>query len=187
MINNNKTCSYIIKIFLSFFWWIQNFIIIIYEEKTAHIHRQTERELLGTTTMMMMGEAYSSCCMCSSSGSIIGDRWLPIFSARWTSSEKKKTMQFFRSSRPVQHGSQAQTLVVYYIFIYIHSSLIPLLCNHNNTIKDNKIQINAGRCKYAFIRSSFQPHTPFRIMSKYKKIRVLSPYIFLCPKEEKWK
>ena len=101
--------------------------------------------------------------------------------------KKKKTMQFFRSSRPVQHGSQAQTLVVYYIFIYIHSSLIPLLCNHNNTIKDNKIQINAGRCKYAFIRSSFQPHTPFRIMSKYKKIRVLSPYIFLCPKEEKCK
>lgn len=92
---------------------------------------------------------------------------------------KKKTMQFFRSSRPIQHGSQPQTLVVF-IFLYIHSSLIPLLCNNNNnTIKDNKIQINAGRCKYAPIRSSFQPHTPYRIMSKYKKIRVLCLYFWI--------
>jgi hypothetical protein len=119
--------------------------------------------------------------MCSSSGSIIGDRWLPIFSARWTSSVEKKRCSSLdrRALYNMGVSLRAQTLVVF-IFLYIHSNLIPLLCNNNNnTIKDNKIQINAGRCKYAPIRSSFQPHTPYRIMSKYKKIRVLCLYFWI--------
>ena len=174
-----------------FFFFVQNScrtLLLLYTKRKRRTYTDRQRENCWVRRRWWWWGrhiAVAACAAAAAASSETDD--YRFFSARWTSSEKKKTMQFFRSSRPVQHGSQAQTLVVYYIFIYIHSSLIPLLCNHNNTIKDNKIQINAGRCKYAFIRSSFQPHTPFRIMSKYKKIRVLSPYIFLCPKEEKWK